>query len=89
MHHLASIARPTPGVLALLGVAAFAPARADDTILRLSESATVMVVPDELTASMRAETVAPSAPEAQKRVNEMLRDALATAKKIDDRRTWE
>jgi|HubBroStandDraft_1064217.scaffolds.fasta_scaffold52485_1 predicted secreted protein len=58
-------------------------ARADDTVLRLAETATVMVTPDELAASLRAEAVAPTAQDAQKRVNEMVRDAVAAAKKID------
>jgi uncharacterized protein len=57
-----------------------ASAWADDTILRLSESATVMVAPDELTAMMRAEATAPTAQEAQRRVNELMKDAVASAK---------
>lgn len=57
-------------------------AHADDTILRLSETATIMVVPDELAASMRAEAVASTAQDAQKRVNEMMADALASANKV-------
>jgi len=73
---------------ALLGLAlcaaALTPAWAEDTLLRLSESATVMVAPDELAASMRAEAVAPTAQEAQKRVNDMMRDAVADAKKTED-----
>ena len=47
---------------AILGAAILsavsAPALADDTILRLSETATVMVAPDQLTATLRAEAVA-------------------------------
>jgi predicted secreted protein len=72
-------------ILGLVFWCAFATcaARADDTILRLAESATVMVTPDELAASLRAEAVAPNAQDAQKRVNEMMRDAVAAAKKID------
>lgn len=73
---------------ALLGFAlscacAGTPALADDTILRLSETATVMVTPDELAASLRAEAIAPTAQDAQKRVNEMMGDAVAAAKKVD------
>jgi uncharacterized protein len=60
-----------------------APARAEDTVLRLSETATIMVTPDELAASMRAEAVAPNAQDAQRRVNEMMRDAMAAAKKVE------
>ena len=59
------------------------PALADDTILRLSETATVMVTPDELAASLRAEAVAPTPQDAQKRVNEMMRDATEAAKKVN------
>jgi predicted secreted protein len=70
--------------VALLGLALlFArPVQADDTILRLSETATVMATPDELSASLRAEAVAPTAQDAQKRVNEMMRDAVEAAKKV-------
>jgi len=68
---------------AALLCAVSAPALAEDTILRLSETATVMVAPDQLTATLRAEAVAPTAQDAQKRVNEMMRDAVASAKKID------
>jgi predicted secreted protein len=42
-----------------------------------------MVTPDELAASLRAEAVAPNAQDAQKRVNEMIRDAAETAKKVN------
>jgi predicted secreted protein len=57
------------------------PARADDTILKLSETATVTAAPDELTASMRAVAIAPTAQETQKRVNELMAAAIAAAKK--------
>ena len=70
------------GLVLLCGLAN-APALADDTILRLSESATVLVPPDELTASLRAEAAAPTAQEAQRKVNDTMRDALASAKKIE------
>jgi predicted secreted protein len=69
--------------LALSCVFAGGSAYAQDTILRLAETATVMVSPDELTATLRAEAVAPNAQDAQKRVNEMMRDAIAAAKKVD------
>jgi predicted secreted protein len=68
--------------LGLLCAVASRPAHADDTILKLSETATVMVAPDELAASMRAEAIAPTAQEAQKRVNELMAGAIAAAKKI-------
>lgn len=67
--------------LALLCAAA-RPALADDTILRLSETVTVMVTPDELAASLRAEAIAPNAQDAQRRANEMMRDAIDAAKKV-------
>jgi len=68
--------------LALSCLAAAAAARADDTILRLSETATIMVAPDELAASLRAEAIAPNPQDAQRRVNEMMRDATEAAKKV-------
>jgi predicted secreted protein len=86
MHRLAANVRRTALVAMvafLAGALPLTPARADDTILRLSETATVMVVPDELAAALRAETTAPNAQDAQKRVNEMMRDAIAAAKKVD------
>jgi predicted secreted protein len=79
----ASVYRQTALGLALLCAVAGTPALADDTILRLSETATVMVTPDQLAATLRAEAVAPTAQDAQKRVNEMMRDAVASAKKVD------
>jgi len=67
-----------------LGLLCARPAYADDTILKLSETATVMVAPDELAASMRAEAIAPTAQEAQKRVNELMTGAIAAASLIDE-----
>ena len=70
--------------LAVLIVALSAvPALAEDTVLRLSESAVVMVTPDELAATLRAEASAPTAQEAQRRVNDLMRDALASARKVE------
>ena len=83
MDSFASAARLTAAVVLLAGVSLPGAARADDTILRLAETATIMVTPDELVASLRAEAVAPTAQDAQKRVNEMMRDAVASAKKVD------
>jgi predicted secreted protein len=60
----------------------FGAAHAQETVLKLGETVTVMVTPDELAASMRAEATAPTAQEAQRRVNEMMRDAVDSAKKI-------
>jgi predicted secreted protein len=70
------------GILLSGGFAQSEAAMADDTILKLSETATVMVAPDELAASMRAEGIAASAQEAQKRVNELMGQAIAAAKNI-------
>jgi predicted secreted protein len=69
------------GLLLLAGLLlAAVPARAE-TLLRLSETATVMAHPDELNATLRAETVAASPAEAQRRVNATMADAMAAAKK--------
>lgn len=81
MRRLSLACRPAVVCLALL-CGAGRPAFADDTVLRLSETATVMVTPDELAASLRAEAAAPNAQDAQRRVNEMVRDAVATAKAV-------
>jgi predicted secreted protein len=69
--------------LGLLCAVTARPALADDTILKLSETATVMVAPDELAASMRAEAVAPTAQDAQKRVNEQMAGAIAAVQKVN------
>jgi predicted secreted protein len=79
MIRLAAVCRHAWLSLALLAIR---PALADDTILRLAETATVMVTPDELAAAMRAEAAAPNAQDAQKRVNEMMRNAVEAAKKV-------
>lgn len=50
-----------------------------ETLLHLSETATIMVPPDELAASLRADAILPTAAAAQGRVNEVMRDALAAA----------
>lgn len=52
------------------------------TVLKLAETATVTIQPDELTASLLAETIAASAAEAQARVNKFIADALARAKTV-------
>ncbi len=54
------------------------------TVLKLAETATVTIRPDELTASLSAEIVAGSAAEAQARVNKAIADALARAKAVSD-----
>lgn len=72
---------PAAAALAL-SLMATGGAQAQETVLRLAETVTVMTAPDELAASMRSEAVAPTAREAQARVNEAIRDALAAAKKV-------
>jgi predicted secreted protein len=57
-------------------------ARAQDTTLSLSETATVMAHPDELDGGLRAEATAPTAAEAQRLVNAAMADALARAKQV-------
>lgn len=72
-------------VLAALAVAAAlaqaAPAAAA-TVLSLSETATVRVPPDELTAELRATAEAPSAARAQAQVNAAMAAALAAARAV-------
>jgi len=82
---LASAARRSimiPTTVVLGSLVFLTAARADDTILRLSDTETVMVTPDELTASLRAEATGPTVQDTQKRVNEMMRDAIEAAKKV-------
>ena len=62
--------------VAILVLPLACPARAD-TVLRLSETATVSVPPDELATTLRAEAAAPTAAEAQQRINARMADALA------------
>jgi uncharacterized protein len=77
-----TIVRPTLLGLAFLSAFAAWSAHAQDTVLRLAETITVMVTPDELAATLRAEAIASNAQDAQKRVNDMMRDALEGAKKV-------
>ncbi|MBV8400220.1 MAG: SIMPL domain-containing protein, partial [Acetobacteraceae bacterium] len=58
-----------------------APARAD-TLLRLAETATVSVPPDELAATVRAESSARTASDAQQKVNATVADALRGVKQV-------
>lgn len=62
------------------GLSPCAPA-ASETLLRLAELAHVMVHPDELTASLRAEAVAATAAEAQGQLNAAVARAVALAHK--------
>jgi predicted secreted protein len=64
---------------AVLALAPFASAAAAETHLHLAESATVMVTPDEIVASLRAEATGGGSADVQKRVNELMRAAMAAA----------
>ena len=63
------------GLLVMVSLAAHA-----QTTLRLAETSTVLVHPDELSASLRAEASSASAAEAQGRVNAVIASAIARAK---------
>src|ERR1700677_458371 len=76
-----AISRPTFLGLAFLSAFTAWSAYAQETVLRLAETVTVMVTPDELAATLRAEAVASNAQDAQRRVNDLMRDALDSAKK--------
>jgi predicted secreted protein len=66
-------------VMLALGLLLAGPAAAD-TLLHLSESARVMVRPDELRAMLRSEAVAATAAEAQAQVNTAMMGAVALAR---------
>ena len=77
-----------PRRLALLASLALAPAAQiypanADTVLHLAETATVMVAPDEIAASLTVQATSPVASEAQAKVNAAMQDALAQARKVD------
>jgi len=76
--------QPTPLWLAALaiGLGLSAPAQAE-TVLHLAETATVMVAPDEISATLGAQATSASASDAQARVNTMMQDALAQARKVE------
>jgi uncharacterized protein len=61
----------------VLPAAAFA-----DTILHLSDTATVKAHPDELDATLRVEVSAANAADAQRKVNSLMADAVTTAKAV-------
>jgi predicted secreted protein len=65
-----------------LAMALAGPAAAAETLLRLSETARVMTPPDEIVAALRAEATAPTAAEAQARVNAAVAHALDQAKQV-------
>jgi uncharacterized protein YggE len=52
------------------------------TVLKLAETASVKVPPDELAASLRAEAIAATAAEAQAKVNASIADGLARSKQV-------
>ena len=66
---------------ALVVLLAAVPASAE-TLLHLAQTATVMVPPDELDATLGAQAVSPSPADAQQRVNAMMADALARARQV-------
>ena len=76
------------GLIGLLAAASFAAQAqntpldvgSSETVLRLAETATVLVHPDEISASLRAEAVAATAAEGQSRVNAAIAAAIARAK---------
>jgi len=67
-------------VFAMLSVPAGAASA--DTLLRLAETATVAVRPDQIVAQLRAEATAPNAAEAQQKVNAMMAAAVARARQV-------
>jgi len=75
--------RPTAMAAGLLGATMLcaSPAHAE-TLLHLADTETVIVAPDELTASLRAEASSADPADAQQRVNAAMADALAHAHKV-------
>ena len=75
---------PPRFAVSLLAAAAMAsPVAADaETLLRLAETATVMVHPDELAATLRAEALVGTAAEAQAKVNALVAHAVDRAKQL-------
>ncbi len=68
------------GAAAALALLASGGAARAETLLRLAETATVMVQPDELAADLAAEASAATPQDAQARVNTAITAALATAR---------
>ncbi len=75
------IARFALTTFLLLGAFSGTPARAE-TILDLSETASVAARPDEIAASLGAEAAAPEPAAAQDAVNRMMAQALDTARQV-------
>lgn len=61
---------------------AWLPAAHAETLLHLSDTETVSVMPDELAASLSAQASSATPAEAQKRVNAMIADALTHVRKV-------
>jgi len=79
---------PITGLLLVAGLALVAvlivgaaPVRAE-TLLRLSETATVTAHPDELDATLRVDVTAPNPAQAQRQVNATMDTALTAAKAV-------
>lgn len=70
------------GASLLAGAALSATAAQADTLLRLSVTATVTAMPDELVAQLNAQADAATAGAAQQQVNEMVAKALDAAKPL-------
>ncbi len=73
---------PTRLIPPLALLLAIATPAAADTVLRLAETATIAVPPDELACSLRAVAVTATPAQAQARVNAMMEDAVARARKL-------
>jgi uncharacterized protein len=71
-------------VLVLSGPLFWVPAACAETLLRLADTETVTVAPDELAASLRSEATSASPADAQQRVNAAMADALAQAHTVAD-----
>jgi uncharacterized protein len=69
--------------LALLAGLAIAHPALADTILHLAETATVMVAPDEIAASLTVQANSAIASDAQAKVNAAMQDALVQARKVE------
>jgi predicted secreted protein len=67
-------------ILAIVAMLLWAGTASAETLLRLSESASVTARPDEMAASLRAEAQNPSARVAQNAVNSSMAKAMASAK---------
>ena len=70
-----------PAIGALLLLFAVSPAWAE-TVLHLAATATRMVPPDELDATLRAEAISANPADAQQRVNALISEALASAHQV-------